>query len=41
VIDHVGAEAYADPVAAEVDRWREHGSLGSLWMSGHLGGTRW
>lgn len=25
----------------EVDRWREHGSLGSLWMSGHLGGTRW
>jgi predicted ATPase len=25
----------------DVDRWREHGSLGSLWMSGHLGGTRW
>jgi predicted ATPase len=25
----------------EVDRWRKHGSLGSLWMSGHLGGTRW
>jgi len=25
----------------EVDRWRVHGSLGSLWMSGHLGGTRW
>lgn len=25
----------------EVDRWREHGSLGALWMSGHLGGTRW
>ncbi|MBP6743004.1 MAG: AAA family ATPase [Deltaproteobacteria bacterium] len=25
----------------EVDRWREHGSLGSLWMSGHIGGTRW
>jgi len=25
----------------EVDRWREHGSLGSLWMSGHFGGTRW
>jgi len=25
----------------EVDQWREHGSLGSLWMSGHLGGTRW
>lgn len=26
---------------AEVDRWREHGSLGALWMSGQLGGTRW
>lgn len=25
----------------EVDQWREHGSLGNLWMSGHLGGTRW
>ncbi|MCK5796614.1 MAG: AAA family ATPase, partial [Deltaproteobacteria bacterium] len=25
----------------EINRWREHGSLGSLWMSGHLGGTRW
>lgn len=25
----------------EVDRWRKHGGLGSLWMSGHLGGTRW
>ncbi len=25
----------------DVDRWREHGSLGALWMSGHLGGTRW
>lgn len=25
----------------EVDRWRTFGSLGSLWMSGHLGGTRW
>lgn len=25
----------------EVDRWRNFGSLGSLWMSGHLGGTRW
>jgi predicted ATPase len=25
----------------EVDRWRDHGSLGSLWMSGHFGGTRW
>jgi predicted ATPase len=26
---------------AEVDRLRAHGSLGALWMSGHLGGTRW
>lgn len=25
----------------EVDRWRKEGSLGSLWMSGHIGGTRW
>ena len=25
----------------EIDRWRMHGSLGNLWMSGHLGGTRW
>lgn len=25
----------------EVERWREHGSLGSLWMAGHVGGTRW
>ncbi len=25
----------------EVDRWRQHGSLGTLWMNGHLGGTRW
>lgn len=26
---------------ANVARWRQHGSLGSLWMSGQLGGTRW
>ncbi len=26
---------------ANVEKWREHGSLGNLWMSGHLGGTRW
>ena len=25
----------------EIDKWREHDSLGSLWMSGHIGGTRW
>jgi predicted ATPase len=25
----------------DVDHWRQYGSLGSLWMSGHLGGTRW
>jgi len=25
----------------EVDRWKVHGDLGSLWMSGHIGGTRW
>lgn len=25
----------------EIARWREFGSLGSLWMSGQLGGTRW
>lgn len=26
---------------AEVDQWRKFGSLGNLWMQGHLGGTRW
>lgn len=26
---------------SEIDKWRKHGSLGSLWMSGHIGGTRW
>jgi predicted ATPase len=26
---------------AEVERWKEYGSLGDLWMAGHLGGTRW
>ncbi len=26
---------------AEIERWRAFGSLGSLWMSGRLGGTRW
>jgi predicted ATPase len=26
---------------SEVDRWRQYGGLGSLWMSGHLGGKRW
>ncbi|MCP4589374.1 MAG: AAA family ATPase, partial [bacterium] len=25
----------------EVNRWRKHGSLGYLWMAGHIGGTRW
>lgn len=25
----------------EVERWRKHGSLGDLWMAGHLGGLRW
>lgn len=25
----------------EIARWRQHGSLGTLWMSGRLGGTRW
>ncbi len=27
--------------SAEIDRWRQHGGLGRLWMSGHRGGTRW
>lgn len=27
--------------ATELERWREFGSLGTLWMSGRLGGTRW
>lgn len=25
----------------EIDRWRRHGGLGALWLSGKLGGTRW
>ena len=25
----------------EVDHWKEHGSLGNLWMAGHFGGLRW
>lgn len=25
----------------DIKRWREFGSLGTLWMSGRLGGTRW
>jgi predicted ATPase len=24
-----------------IDRWREFGSLGTLWLSGRIGGTRW
>lgn len=27
--------------AAQIAAWREHGSLGQLWIGGHLGGTRW
>lgn len=27
--------------AQEIERWRQFGSLGTLWMSGRLGGTRW
>lgn len=27
--------------ADQVERWREFGSLGTLWMSGRFGGTRW
>jgi predicted ATPase len=26
---------------ADIDRWREFGSLGALWTSGHFGGNRW
>ncbi len=25
----------------DIDSWRQFGSLGTLWMSGRLGGTRW
>ena len=25
----------------EIEGLRQHGSLGTLWMGGHLGGTRW
>jgi len=38
---HEGATCLTRLSQEEIDRWREHGSLGNLWMSGHLGGTRW
>jgi predicted ATPase len=51
MMDHAGSVLVCEKEGAstrltrldpeEVARWREHGSLGSLWMSGHLGGTRW
>jgi predicted ATPase len=25
----------------QIDKWREHGSLGKLWMDGQIGGARW
>ena len=25
----------------EIEKWREHEGLGGMWMSGHIGGTRW
>lgn len=39
--NHDGDTVLSRLSQAEIDKWREHGSLGSLWMSGHLGGTRW
>lgn len=27
--------------AEQIDRWRQFGSLGALWLSGRIGGTRW
>ncbi len=36
-----GATLLSRLTQEEVDRWREHGGLGHLWMSGHFGGTRW
>jgi len=38
---HKGSTCLTRLSQKEIDRWREHGSLGNLWMSGHLGGTRW
>lgn len=38
---HEGPTIVSRLTQEEVDRWRDQGSLGSLWMSGHLGGTRW
>lgn len=26
---------------AQIARWKEFGSLGTLWLSGRIGGTRW
>lgn len=38
---HEGSTTLNRLSQAEIDTWRKHGSLGSLWMSGHIGGTRW
>jgi len=38
---HDGSTCLTRLSQEEIDKWREHGSLGNLWMSGHLGGTRW
>jgi predicted ATPase len=38
---HDGRTVLSRLTQAEIDTWREHGGLGHLWMSGHIGGTRW
>ncbi|NOY93019.1 MAG: AAA family ATPase [Deltaproteobacteria bacterium] len=38
---HEGGSRLTRLAQDEVERWRGDGSLGSLWMSGRLGGTRW
>jgi predicted ATPase len=38
---HDGSSRITRLTQAEVEGWRQHGSLGSLWMAGHIGGTRW
>ena len=36
-----GATQIARLDPAQISGWLQHGSLGQLWVSGHLGGRRW
>lgn len=36
-----GSTSFTRLSQEEIDKWKEYDSLGRLWMSGHIGGTRW